>query len=149
MNRYRQVTRYLFAVIFISGGISHFVLGRTMPDGYGAFGNTALIPGLGDLWTSFVMPNIGWLTIVTGTFEIACGVGLLLERYVRISAAAIIGFLVFITVLGYGFPAENFFNDLTSNRLITMAMALLVLPLVLIGAPYKSTMRDRTVTMHE
>ena len=70
MSRYRQVVRFLFAVIFIGGGIAHFVMGRTMPDGYAVFGDTALIPGLGAVWDSFVMPNIGWLTILTGIFEV-------------------------------------------------------------------------------
>lgn len=143
MNRYRQVVRFLFAVIFIGGGIAHFVMGRTMPDEYAVFGDTALIPGLGTVWGSFVMPNIGWLTILTGIFEIACGVGLLSRQFVRIAATLIIGFLIFITILGYGFPAEGFISDLISNRLITTVMALLVLPLALTGIPKNEATADR------
>lgn len=142
MNRYGQVIRYLFAVIFIGGGIAHFILGRTNPDGYAVFGNTALIPWLGELWSGFVMPNIGWLTILTGILELACGVGLLFKRSVRVAAILIIGFLIFITILGYGFPAEGFFSDLISNRLITIVMALLVLPLALTGVS-KNEATDR------
>lgn len=143
MNRYRQVVRYLFAVIFIGGGIAHFVLGRINPDGYAVFGDTSLIPALGNLWSSFVMPNIGWLTILTGVFELACGVGLLFRRSMRVAAILIIGFLMFITILGYGFPAEGFFSDLLSNRLITIVMALLVLPLALTGVPKDEVTTDR------
>ena len=72
--RYRRIISIVFAVIFIGGGIVHFVLGRLQPYSYAAFGTTALIGWLRSLWASFVMPNIGWLTIVVGVYEIACGV---------------------------------------------------------------------------
>lgn len=143
MSRYRQVVRFLFAGIFIGGGIAHFVMGRTMPDRYAVFGDTALIPCLGDIWDSFVMPNIGWLTILIGVFELACGIGLLFRRFISVAATLIIVFLIFITILGYGFPAAGFFSDLISNRIITIVMALLVLPLALTGMPENEATTDR------
>lgn len=143
MSRYRQVVRFLFAGIFIGGGIAHFVMGRTMPDRYAVFGDKALIPCLGDIWDSFVMPNIGWLTILIGVFELACGIGLLFRRFISVAATLIIVFLIFITILGYGFPAAGFFSDLISNRIITIVMALLVLPLALTGMPENEATTDR------
>ena len=76
MRLYRRTIRALYAAAFIGGGVCHFLLGRLMPDSYAAFAGTALLPWLSDLWRSFVMPNIGWLTIALGLFEIACGAGI-------------------------------------------------------------------------
>ena len=61
----------------------------------------------------------------------------------RIAATLIIGFLIFITILGYGFPAEGFISDLISNRLITIVMVLLVFPLALTGMPKNEATADR------
>jgi uncharacterized membrane protein YphA (DoxX/SURF4 family) len=120
----------VFAVIFIAGGISHLVLGRVNPQGYSGFGATAWIPWLRTLWSSFVMPNIGWLTILLGIYEIACGVLMIPRRTVRLAALGMALFLVFITILGYGFPTTSFGEDLLKNRLITLVMFVLTLPVL-------------------
>ncbi|WP_199445875.1 hypothetical protein [Auritidibacter sp. NML120636] len=86
MERYRKVVRALFAVIFIAGGIAHLVLGRVNPEGYVVFADTAMLPIMSDLWMAFVMPNIGWLTIVLGFYEFACGIGMVRRRTVAIAA---------------------------------------------------------------
>lgn len=78
------------------------------------FADTALIPQLSALWRTFVMPNIGALTLVLGLFHIACA-----------------ALLVFITVPGYGFPATGVWEDIAKSRLITIVMSLLVLPLAI------------------
>ena len=104
MKQYRSVVRILFAVVFIAGGVSHLFLGRLQPEGYVSFAHTALFSWLSDLWTSWVMPNIGWLTIVLGIYEIACGLSMLWRRTLLLGVCGMIVFLVFITVVGYGFP---------------------------------------------
>ncbi|MGO1592123.1 MAG: hypothetical protein ACTHW1_03345 [Ancrocorticia sp.] len=131
MQWYQLVIRILFAVIFIAGGIAHFILGRLQPEGYAVFADTALFPWLSELWASFVMPNIGWLTIVLGVFEIGCGIGVLWKRTVTIATLGMIAFLVFITIVGYGFPAAILGEDLLKNRLITILMTGLLLPLLI------------------
>lgn len=133
MERYGTIVTALFAVIFVAGGIAHFVLGRLQPEGYAAFADTALFPWLGDLWMSFVMPNIGWLTIVLGLYEIACGVGVVSRRTVTVAAWGMLAFLVFITIVGYGFPTESFGEDLLKNRSVTILMAVLLVPLLIRG----------------
>jgi len=142
MKRYRSIVRIVFAVIFIGGGISHFVLGRLYPNSYATFGRTALIPGLRDLWSSWVMPNIGWLTILLGIYEVACGVGILLRRTTRWATLGMIVFLVFITILGYGFPAASPGADFLGNRLITICMVLLLIP-VLVAKPQPAGSRQQ------
>lgn len=44
-----------------------------------------------------------------------------------------IAFLVFVTVLGYGFPAASPGEDLLKNRLITLGWALLLAPPAITG----------------
>ena len=133
MRLYRRTIRVLFAAAFIGGGASHFLFGRLMPDSYTAFAGTALLPWLSDLWRSFVMPNIGGLTIALGLFEIACGAGILRRRTAALSAWAMLGFLALVTVLGYGWPAASPVEDLLKNRLSTLVMAGLLLPLLTTG----------------
>ncbi|MEJ6018713.1 hypothetical protein [Corynebacterium sp. H113] len=130
MKIYRRIVVTLFSAIFILGGIAHFVLGRTNPEGYSVFADTALIPALADLWRNFAMPNISWLTIVLGCYELAAGVGLILPRTRRFAAIAMLLFLVFITVVGYGFPTTTILDDILKNRLFTTVMAVLILPLL-------------------
>ena len=133
MRLYRRTIRALYAVAFIGGGVSHFFFGRLMPDSYAAFAGTALLPWLSDLWRSFVMPNIGRLTIALGLFEIACGAGILRRRTAALSAWRMLVFLVLVTVLGYGWPAASPGEDLLKNRLSTLVMAGLLLPLLITG----------------
>lgn len=129
MRSYRKIIRALYAAAFIGGGVSHFLFGRLMPDSYAAFAGTALLPWLSDLWRSFVMPNIGRLTIALGLFEIACGAGILHRRTATLSAWTMLVFLVFVTVLGYGWPTASLGEDLLKNRFSTIVLAL---PLILL-----------------
>ena len=133
MRLYRRTIRALYAAAFIGGGVSHFLFGRLMPDNYTAFAGTALLPWLSDLWRSFVMPNIGGLTIALGLFEIACGAGILRRRTAALSAWAMLVFLALVTVLGYGWPAASPGEDLLKNRLSILVMAGLLLPLFATG----------------
>ena len=131
MHRYCTVARSLFAVVFIGGGVSHIAVGRVGADGYAVFGDTALWGWLADLWESFVMPNIGWLTLVLAVFEIAVGVLLLLDRgRVRFAVVAILAFFAFILVLGYGFSTTNLAEDLVKNRAFTVVMVGLLVPVL-------------------
>ena len=130
MRLYGKAIRALYALAFIGGGLSHFFFGRLMPDSYAAFADTALLPWLSELWRAFVMPNIGRLTIVLGLFEIACGAGVLHRRTAVVSTWAMLCFLVLVTVLGYGLPTSSLGEDLLKNRLSTIVMALLLIPLL-------------------
>lgn len=131
MEWYQRIIRALFAVIFVAGGVAHFFLGRLQPESYAVFADTALFPSLSNLWMSFVMPNIGWLTIALGIYEIGCGVGMLRKRTVAIATWGMIAFLVFITIVGYGFPTASLGEDLLKNRLVTVLMAGLLIPLLM------------------
>lgn len=135
MAWYRRIVRVLSAAIFIGGGITHFILGRSESEGYAVFGDTALFPWLSDLWASFVMPNIGWLTIALGIYEIACGIGILWKRTAVVAVSGMVLFLCFITVVGYGFPTSTLGEDLLKNRSVTTVMIVLLLPLLKASPP--------------
>lgn len=129
MGRYCTVVRSFFAVVFIGGGVSHIIQGRVGADGYAVFGETALWAWLTNLWESFVMLSIGWLTLLLATFEIAVGVCLLLGgRRAKIAVVASLVFFSFILVLSYGFPEANLAEDLLKNRVFTLVMAGLLIP---------------------
>ncbi|WP_116114666.1 hypothetical protein [Austwickia chelonae] len=129
MKRYITVARMTFGVIFLLGGVVHLVLGRLAPQGYEAFGRTAVLDDLSHLWVVFVMPNIGWLTVACAVFE--CGVGAALLRggdTARAAAFGALGFFAFLLILGYGFPVESVAEDLLKNRAGTPVMAGLLAP---------------------
>lgn len=92
--RYTWVVRRFFALVFILAGVTHFVLGRVDPDGYDVFAETALLPLLQELWFFFVMPNIGWLTILLGVFQILCGAMIMWNRTAVYAVWVMIAMLV-------------------------------------------------------
>ena len=130
MPIYATIIRTIFGVIFVLAGVVHLIQGRVDPRGYAVFADTALLPWLAELWRGFVMDNIGWLTVLLAVFQIACGLGLACRRTQRPAAWGVLAFLLFITVVGYGFPAATALEDFLKNRLVTIVMALLVLPLL-------------------
>lgn len=130
MRRYQQVVRWLFAVIFIAGGVAHLILGRVQPEGYAVFADTALFPWLSSLWASFVMPNIAWLTIILGLYEIACGIAVLIPRTLLFGVAGMIVFLACVTILGYGLPALSPAENMLKNRLVTLVMIGMLIPVL-------------------
>ncbi len=145
MTRYVTISRIAFGWIFVLGGLVHLVLGRIAPDGYAAFGDTAAWSWLENLWATFVMPNIGWLTAAVGVFELVVGVALLRGGAgARIAAVAALVFFAFILVLGYGFPTGSVVEDLLKNRVFTALMAALLLPVVISGDRSASGDRRRT-----
>lgn len=129
--RYHAIVRAVFGFLFLAGGVAHLVLGRIAPKSYADCGETALFNWLSALCSSFVMPNISWLTLILAAFEMAACAALSVRgRAVRWGALAILAFLVFITVVGYGFPTAGALEDTVKNRIITVVMAVLVLPLL-------------------
>lgn len=144
MRWYKGIVRALFALIFITGGIVHLLLGRLQPEGYAVFADTALLPWLSELWASFVMPNIGILTVALGIYQIACGIGVLWKRTVVVATWGMITFLVFITIVGYGFPSASLGEDLLKNRWITALMVTLLVPLLTAkGRTFEPGIRSR------
>lgn len=144
MDRYQKSIRVLFAIIFIAGGLSHFILGRVMPEDYAGFADTATMPWISSLWMSFVMPNIGWLTVTLGVYEIACGLAMIRERTVALASWGMVVFLVFITLVGYGLPSGSPAEDLLKNRTVTAIMVLLLLPLLATRSGYPSQLSSNS-----
>ena len=149
MRIYRAVVRIVYAVIFIAAGGAHIYLGRAIPDSYAVFGPTALLPFLTDLWASFVMPNIAWLTLILAAYQALNGVFLLLHRkWVNVGAWAIIAFLAYITIQGYGWPSGSVFEDLLMNRSITLVLLAVLLPVALERDPRSLRGMWRTAGRH-
>lgn len=147
MHRYRTGVRVVFGVAFLLGGLAHLLLGRLDPDGYAAFGETALVPALERFWSDFVMPNIGTLTVVLGGLELAVGLALLSGgRSARLAAVAVLGFFAFILVLGYGVGAQGLVEDLLKNRAFTLVMAALIVPVALRRASRREPKGVRRLT---
>ncbi len=129
------IARTLFAIIFVAGCIIHLVMGRTWPEGYAAFGTTAWTP-LANLWSSFVMPNIAWLTVAMALIELTFAVGLFLGgRAARFGAGGACIFFTFLMLLGFAVPQPSSLEDFLMNRLGSLIMILAILPILLYADP--------------
>lgn len=131
MRWYEIVVRGLLAVLFVAAGIAHLVLGRVDPAGYAVFADTAAAQWIADLWASAVMPNIGWLTALLAGYQIACGIGVLLRPFLIPATTGIAVFLIFITIVGYGLPTDSVAEDLLTNRLVTVVLLALTVPVLI------------------
>lgn len=145
---FRGVIRILFGAIFVAGGISHVILGRTMPEGYAVYANAAPFGWMRWMWETVAMPNIGWLTLVLAAYEITAGVLMFRSgRRVRAGAIMMLVFLALISLNGYGWETASAVEDVLKNRTITIVMFALAVPLV--APPLPARLRDafrRTVT---
>lgn len=134
-STYVTVIRTLFGIVFVAGAFVHLYGGLASPHSYAAFGDTAW-PPLDLLWAGFVMPNIGWLAPCMAAFELAVGVGTLLQApWNRPAVLAMTSFFAFITVLGYAFPTSGLLEDFLVNRALSLVMILLVIPWLLERQP--------------
>lgn len=131
MRWYEMVVRGLLALLFVAAGIAHLVLGRADPAGYAVFADTAAAQWIADLWASAVMPNIGWLTVVLAVYQIACGIGMLRRPFLIPATIGIAVFLIFITIIGYGLPADSVAEDLLTNRSVTLVLLALTVPVLI------------------
>lgn len=137
----RGVIRILFGIIFVAGGISHIFLGQLQPEGYAVFATTAPFEWMRWMWENVALPNIGWLTLVMAAYEITAGTLMFLRgAKVRTGALMMLVFLALITLNGYGFETASFGEDFLKNRMITILMFLLVLPLAF--PPANPRLRD-------
>ncbi len=149
---FRGIIRGLFGFIFIGGGIVHIILGRLSPDDYAVFALTPPFEWMKTLWTEFAIPNIGWLTLLLAAYEITAGVLVFLSgRKVRIGAILMLVFLVLITLNGYGWETASVTEDFLKNRLATIIMAALVIPLLLKPEPprFLDSFRARKETSND
>lgn len=131
MRWYDRVVRGLLAVLFVAAGIAHLVLGRLDPGGYAVFADTAAAPWIADLWASWVMPDIGLLTVLLAVYQIACGIGVLLRPVLIPATIGIAMFLIFITIVGYGLPSDSVAADLLVNRSVTTVLLAVTVPVLI------------------
>lgn len=133
VKRARVVLRTFLCLLFLGGGISHFILGQISAADYSTFGRTALFGWLSDLWVDFVMPNISLLTVLLGFFEISLAIGLALTgRRQRLTVVVMMGFYAFLVVLGSGWETASAGEDFLKNRLPQLLLAVATLPFLLV-----------------
>lgn len=123
------IGRTAWVVLFAGGSVVHLVMGRgARAEQYASFGKTAWEP-LSRLWESFVMPNIGPLTL--GMAAVEASIAFLLARggtAGRIGAGAAIAFFTFLIPLGYGYTGLTGMQDFLTNRLTSLVMIALMAP---------------------
>ena len=74
--RYHAIARAAFRFYFLASGVAHLVLDHIAPKSYAVFDETAPFNWLSALWSSFVMPNISWRTLILAAFVMAAGAAL-------------------------------------------------------------------------
>ncbi|MDU0478220.1 hypothetical protein QVA66_03085 [Staphylococcus chromogenes] len=125
---FRKIVRYSFGTVFAAGVMIHIVAGLRSPSGYAAFGSTAG-PPLADAWAHLIMPNIQLLAICMAAIEGCIAYGLFRGgRATRMAVQASCVFFVVLVFLGYGWPTETLWEDFLKNRLGSLLMLGLMLP---------------------
>lgn len=125
---FRKIVRYGFGTVFAAGVVIHIVAGLRSPSGYAVFGSTA-VPPLADAWAHLIMPNIQLLAICMAAIEGCIAYGLFRGgQAARVAAQASCTFFVFLLFLGYGWPTETLGQDFLKNRLGSLLMLGLMLP---------------------
>ncbi|QGU02428.1 hypothetical protein CKALI_07830 [Corynebacterium kalinowskii] len=126
----KTLVRWGFGAIFAAGVAIHLYYGQTQPEGYAAFGETA-VPPVDQLWRSFVMPHIRVLTVAMAAIEAFIAIGLLWQEKLRkpavITSLAFFGCLI---PLGFGWPTATLTEDFLKNRLGSVLMILAMAPLL-------------------
>lgn len=125
-----KLVRIGFGILFAGGALAHLILGQTNPQGYSAFGDTAIEP-LAKIWRTLVMPHIRALTIVLAAIEAFIALGLLWLRGIRTAAVTTsLAFFACLLPLGFGWPTESPIEDFLKNRLGSLIMIGLMAPLL-------------------
>lgn len=125
-----QVARALFGAVFIAGSFVHVMTVLSRPELYAAFGNTALIPFVRELWSRLVMPNIMFFVFLLAALELTTGL-LIYSRgvWVRVGLAASIIFNLFLVQLGLASPGTGL-SAFVMNRLPNLLWGALQVPLL-------------------
>jgi len=126
-----NVARVFFALWYLFGSLVHVKFGLTNNRIYERFGSTSLFSASRELWTTMVMPNITFFTLLLAAFEMATGILMLSkDRYVKVGLAASVVFNIFLVQLGLGYPEIQWSGrDFLLNRVPNLLFALLQLPL--------------------
>jgi hypothetical protein len=127
----RTYTRTFVALWYLFGWLSHVYLALFASGTYQAFGATALIPGLKDLWYTLILPNIAFFALALAGFEILVG-GLIISRgrWVKLGLGLSLLFNLFLVQLGLGYSAPSLTSDFFVNRLPNLVFIGLQLPLM-------------------
>ena len=126
----KNILRLFIALWFLLGWMTHVYLVSTNPEGYRAFGNSALIPAYTTFWNNFVMPNITVFAILLVVFEITVGCLLSAKgKWVKIGLVFSILFSLFLIQMGLSYTTANAWVNFAGNRLPNIIFIALQIPL--------------------
>ena len=126
----RDAIRLLIVPVYLLGWLSHVYLGLNSPEVYRAFGQTALIPAFSSFWYDVVMPRMAAFALALAAFELVVGVLLIGKgKWVKIGLALSITFNLFLVQLGLAYPAPDGRSDFLVNRLPSLVVIALQIPL--------------------
>ncbi len=125
--------RTFVALWYLLGWTMHIYIGAIAPQPqlYQAFGATALIPALKELWLAIIVPNILLFGPLCAAFELAVGI-LMVGKGLRVKIAlgASLLFNLFLLQLGLAMPADSWFSDFLINRLPVLVFIGVQVPLL-------------------
>lgn len=100
-----ELTRTLFGITYIGGALFHLVLWTSNRGVYDEITSEILFGWYRDLWTGFVLPNLGFLVPLLAFIEVGIGVAILSKgRHTRRGLGLGTLFNICIAPLGYWWP---------------------------------------------
>jgi hypothetical protein len=106
-NRVAEVLRALFGVTYVGGAVVHVVYWATNRGLYAEITEFIRFEWYRDLWTGFVLPNLGVLLPVLALFELAVAVAVLSRaQYAKLGLLVGAAFNVGLAPLGFWWPTN-------------------------------------------
>lgn len=131
--RMKYAVRTFVALWYLLGWMSHVYLAFAKPEVYRNFAETALLPGLGDLWKTLIFPNITFFALALAAFELTVGLLMIGKgRKVQLALVLSMVFNLFLVVLGLSMPASDTWIDFLTNRLPNLVFVLFQIPLLFV-----------------
>ena len=98
MKRLQDISRSLFSIILLSGGIANTIIVLTNPDLYSGFADLSLLPLYQQLWVNLIIPNLQFMIGLVVMLEWLIAVLLLGKRF-AVKLGAFLGgvFMVLLT----------------------------------------------------
>jgi len=129
----KNILRTFIALWYLLGWTVHVYISviSPQPQLYQAFGTTALIPFLKDLWQNIVIPNSMLFGPLCAVFQLTVGILMIGKgRRVQVALAASLLFNLFLLQLGLALPADTWVSDFLANRLPVLIFAAVQVPLL-------------------
>ena len=109
MKRLQDISRSLFSIILLSGGIANTIIVLTNPDLYSGFADLSLLPLYQQLWVNLIIPNLQFMIGLVVMLEWLIAVLLLGKRF-AVKLGSVIGGVFMVLLIPFWWSGAGILN---------------------------------------